>query len=294
MNGASTGTFILDLSGDSCCIGIQYGKGCTISGLYLYGQFKPPAGYSDHDYFNLTMQQFRDTTVSAYHAGIATDPLPSTNTSGSTQIVIDNCYIGGFTIDINIAANQVALNNELITMKYITFGSCLICVNSQQSQEKLNVIEHCMAWESCWCFVSIGHTRQGAAGYYVLNDINVAGDCINPFFVNISGWFGMSVTHFYAERVASLGTLTTDGAPIQMSDVRVQLMDSATVGAHYFATTNSNKVIWRDCFFTYFDGTHNHQIGFNGLSTFDNCTFDGTYVNQITGSLFYPNAKFRN
>lgn len=294
MNCGCLGTVIKDYSKLSCALGIQYGKGCSVSGLYILGKWTPPSMSNLTAYYNLTFNQFMDSTCSAYYCGIATDPQVSSSTSGSTGIVIENCYIGGFTTDIFITANQTSLNNELVTIRFCSLGNSRSCITSTQAQEKLNVIENCMAWESCWCFISIGHTQTGTAGYYVLNDINVAGGCVNPFFVNISGWFGFSVNNFYAESVASLGTITTDGAPVSMSNIRVQLVDSSIVGAHYIATTNSKAVIWRDCFFTYFDGRNDHVLPFNGISTFDNCTFGGLYKNQVTGSIFYPNCTFRN
>lgn len=295
MNGQATGTVINCTNIGGQAVGVQLGKGCIIRGLQIIGTFVSPSTSNLTNYYNTTYANYTDKNglCSTFYSGIAIDPYnPTSGTSGSTAITIEDCYISGFTNAINISCAG-ALNAEMIHIRYCSFGMCRTCVQSNKGQEKMNVIEHCMAWSSCFCFFQSGY-NNAQSGYYHIKDINIAGNMVQVFHVNQQGWFPLKADHIYAEGISSIGDLYTGSMGIDISDCTFQFVDPATIGQHYLAYTNSTNVIFRSCDFTFFNGSHTVQLPFNGIQTFDACSFDGVYSNIATGSIFYPNCQFRN
>ena len=245
MNGQATGTVINCTNYGGQAIGIQLGKGCVIRGLQIIGQFVSPSTSNLTNYYNTTYANYTDKNgnCSTFYSGIAIDPYtPTSGTPGSTAITIENCYISGFTNAVNISCGG-ALNAEMITVKYCSFGMCRTCVQSNKGQEKLNIIEHCMAWSSCFCFFQSGY-NNAQSGYYHIHDINIAGNMIQPFYVNQQGWFPLKADHIYAEGISSIGNLYTGAMGIDISDCTFQFADPAVIGVHYLAYTNNVNVIF--------------------------------------------------
>jgi hypothetical protein len=304
MNGATAATVINYKGTSGYCIGIEYGKGVEIHGLNINGRWVAPSSSNLRTYYNTTFNNFTDANgvCTAYYSGIVVDPAYPNSSSGSTAIVIKNCYIGNFSNCINISPANVTLNAEMITIERCSFGDCRLCVVGSEAQEKMNIVKNCMAWGSSFAFFSDGNQFRGQAGFYHITENNIAGRVINFLYVTTQGWFNTVIDHNYCEGIGSIGTISTfasgqtgsQGMGIEIYACTFQLVDTATSGLTSICTTNSTSIMFRGCNFTYYDGTFNKVFPFTGKASFDNCNFMGIYSNSVFGSVFYPSCRFTN
>jgi hypothetical protein len=292
-NGATAGTVINCLNKGNFAVGIQRGKGVTLEGLAIVGQFKKvnkPAAVGIN-YYNIAYGDYADTTVTEYYSGIIVDPYnnPSGQTGGSTGILFKDMMVSGFTTLFRIG-NTSTLNAEEIIAERIVFGMGRTGWYSTQAQEKQNVIRNSMAWDGLHTFFA-SNSGNGSGNYHI-HDINVAGGVVRLFDIQQSGWFPTKIDHIYAESIGSIGTLYTSAMIISVTDCDFNFAYKSEAGIQYLAKTNSLNVKFTNCDFAYFG--QGYDLTFSGIASYIGCSFSGAFTNSAQGSVFSSNCQFRN
>lgn len=297
-NSAVAGTVINYIAtGGSFALGIQRGKGVLIAGLAIKGRFVPPSDANPMTYYNITYDNYTDVNglCNQYYTGVAIDPYvpPFGGVSGSTGVHFSNMYVTGFSTLFSVSQNGATLNGEEIILEKSVLGMCRVVWLSQEPQEKQNVIRNCMAWDRVHTFFVANKSGRGSGNYHI-HDINIAGSVIQCFDIVQSGWFGSSIDNIYAENIARIGVLKTSAMVLSLTGSTFQLIPKSIIGVQNIAVTNTNlNTVFGECNFLYYGLPSTEQMLFNGLATFSNYYFSGTYTNQMTGSSFSSNCLFR-
>jgi Pectate lyase superfamily protein len=207
---------------DAPLLSVQLGKGCTIQGITFVGQWKSPGspyGKTIDEYIDPTT---RDSKYSPY-CGLAIDPFcytlpddggyPSLTNyykgelqySGSTGIIIKDCFFTGFTIGAITSPNGFTQNGELISFENIQIQNCKIGIAGCQDQEKMNRITNLGCWGTTHTVFAFNTYGKGIPGNWVIDGVNIAGDVNQVLYRWSSGYFPLFMSNIYAENIFQFG-----------------------------------------------------------------------------------------
>jgi hypothetical protein len=294
----------IDFSGrkDSFGIGVQLGKGASISGIKLIGGFNYsfPGAYSFYSssFSQMTDGVSRDTTYSP-NSGIVVDPFgasipadggwPNNDAysiplstyyrgsggAGSTGTCLDQVYIRNFVIGVISSPNGSTANAEELDMNRMQFGNMKICIVSCQSQEKNNCCRMVEAWGVIGCFFVTGIYGAASPGSYFFSQLNFAGFCNQMVYNPEQSYFPTMWQNIYFESLGKLGTITgTDSATIRDSTLNFATL-TAEVLQYPDGQISGQGIYFENCQIRMFGQNSPVTINaVNGPLYFSNCSFD--------------------
>jgi hypothetical protein len=236
---------------DKFAIGVQLGKGVRIENIRLTGQFRyqfvgATAAEQNKNFYASTYANFlgtlpcRDSRYSPY-SGIVVDPFGdnvpsdggypgmtsyyrgSTGATGSTGIIIQECFVDGFVVGAITSPSGQTLNGELVDIFRIQFRDCKACVAGTQAQEKINRVSFMASWGKCHTVFMFNEYGGQNPGYWSVDNVNLAG--YNNRFIRRAegGYFPMKINSIYAETLGTIGEMDFQMAT-QISDSIFDLM----------------------------------------------------------------------
>ena len=284
-NDRSTLTYT-GLSG--AALGIQYGKGTEIDHLKITGTFLPPVT-TDSTYANTLLTSF-GTNASTY--GLVIDYDGTKNAGGSTGIKVHDMWVTNFGTCYSVSPNSVTFNGDILVFENIRCGEARIGFQSNQAQEKGNVIRGIYSWGKIHTLISIGQSGKFQAGNYTIDGGNIAGNCIRLFDIRESGWFPSSISNLYAESIATIGTIYAGDSKNQLpTEIKSCTFDFGyinQVGKQNLFSGNSLYTKFSSCLFRYY-GDYTSRMKMSGWATFENCYFScgvGGIDNDNNGFIF--------
>jgi hypothetical protein len=306
------GSAIVCTFNDSFAIGIQKGKGCEILNLKLVGTFSSPSTSPAHTFYNLAESAFvTDGSIdypTAVYAGVGIDPfttsgyptheyptlhayynLGGSTSSGSTGILISNCFIDKFVAGVANSINGQLKNAELTTITNVYFGDFGLkwCVIGAQAQEKVNIIYDCASWGATYgFFTNRGYgVNSTEAGNWFISKNNVAGAMIQCFNVETDGWFPTFVDGFYAESIGKIGQFASEAGGI--SNSIFDFVNPSDIGFQNVLNCDKATCSFTNCTIRQSYGEFGRPIPMSVQGIFTACQFSGLpFVN--TGTTLKP------
>lgn len=305
--GANMGSELQYNGTDGFALGIQNGKGCTVSGLRLISGFKAPFTDDKRKFYQSSFDEFTDGVHTdkkfGPHAGIVLQPFPnkpgeipedggyntmqqyfgqypnlSTQTGGTGTTIENNC-LDGFVVGICSSPNGFTRNEEITMIRRNQYKNMKLCISSGQDQEKGNVIDGTHCWGPVHTIFAnglygIGNSRQRSAGHYMIRDTNFAGLVARLWRIEQQGYFATYIDGVYGESAGRWGNF---GGEVAMSAIRcsVDFEVPEVAGEHTLFTSNGSNVAYRDCNFRYYGRPQQalHYIG--SKIKFENFNTDG-------------------
>lgn len=259
----------LNYTGDYYATGWQYCKGVIIEGITIKGNYVAPVN-------NGTAYYNTDFPIKGYHAGIMIDYDGSKNTGGSTGVRITDTWVDGFDVCYDISPNGVTFNADIIKLENIRVGNCRVGVRSGQAQEKGNEIINIVAWGNTQILIQIGKSGKWQAGQYIVRGGNIAGNVVQLFDVQLSGWNGFNVYGLYAESIARVGffgsATSQHNIPVGIDGLHVRFALKSQAGAQQLITSQAGRLKFTNSTLWYY-GIVGESMNFNGRMTFENCDF---------------------
>lgn len=265
-------------------IGWQLAKGGSVSNLWIHGNYTAPA-HVDSSYYTTAF-----TTRTGFN-GIVIDYDGTKNTGGSTAFHVKDIMVDGFDVLYSVSPNGVTFNADGLVFTNIRCGNGRIGFQSGQAQEKGNQINNVMSWGSLHTLFSIGKEGKFQGGHYTVIGGNIAGNCVELFDISLSGWNGFSVTNFYAESIARLGTIyawtSTTRVPVSLNNMNIRFALKSAAGSQTLLLSNSARVKISNSNLWYY-GTVGETMLFSGQFTFENCDFgQSTWANNNALNIEY-------
>jgi len=279
-------------TGTSYALGLQCAKGVIIEGIAIKGNYSAPTN-EGMSYYNTNFP------VQSYNAGIMIDFDGSKNTSGSTGVKIQNCWVDGFDVCYDISPNGKTFNADIITLEDIRVGNCRIGVRSGQAQEKGNEIRNIVAWDRCQILIQIGKSGKYQAGSYIIRGGNIAGNVVQLFDVQCSGWNKFIVYGMDAESIARIGFFGSSTSqhriPILIEGLTARLKTKQFTGEQTIVTSQADRLRFSNCNIWYY-GVVGDFIRLTGKGVYDNCDFGAsriktdysTFTGNILGIYYLP------
>lgn len=299
---------------DNFIVGIQHGKGVTISNLRIRGNFTPPIG-TDYEFYNKTFAEFTDgvSRDSRYspNCAIAIDPFGNTTAlpsdggypgmsawyrgtasttasiqAGSTSTFITNVITEKTVVGICSSPNPFTRNAEITTIRDCQFRFHKLCVSGGQEQEKQNSIKNCACWYASYMFFATGKYGYGTPGNWVIDGVNIAGYMAQFIDNDQNGYFGTYLKHIYTERLGRFGLMTNYVGRVSASIEDCQFTFTDFPSAGFTTLINSgNNVVFEKCSFRYY-GFLGVPMLVQGNGIFKNCSFTGYPI--FIGNYIYP------
>ncbi len=270
---------ILDNPTVMYCLGIQVGKGTEIDHLQLLGQFRAPVT-TDSIYYNTSLEAFGTSTLTC---GLIVDYDGTKNSSGSTGLKIHDMWIGNFRTLISISPNGVTFNAEILTIENIHLGDARIGIQTGQAQEKANVLRGIWSWGNIHTLIQIGQNGKFQAGNYIIDVLNVAGHCIRLFDIRQGGWYSSSISHVFAESIATIGNLSTCDSktcpPLSITNSTFHFVLPSIIGVQNLLQSNTTYIEFSYCTFRYYGASD--ALKMTGYFSLHDCTVSGG-INNIT------------
>jgi len=269
-------------TGNYYAIGMQYAKGVIIEGITIMGNYQAPAN-NGISYYNTPFP------VKGYHAGIMIDYASNLNQGGSTGVRINNTWVDGFDVCYDISPNGYTYNADIVILENIRVGNCRIGVRSGQAQEKGNEIRNIVAWGNTQILIQIGKSGKYQGGDYIIRGGNIAGNVVQLFDCQLSGWNTFRVYGLYAESVARIGffgaSTESHQIPITLEGLSIRFALKAQAGSQTLITSQAGRFKISNSNLWYY-GTTGEAMSFSGRMTFENCdfgasTFTSPYINNI-------------
>lgn len=268
---------VLYYTGDDFALGGQLLKGTEIDHLTLKGNFHSPS-VNGPAYYSIPFSDYVDPKVSPTLAGIVIDYDGSKNKGGSTAVQLHDLNVGNFAIDYEISPNGSTFNADIIIMENIRCGDARLGISSGQAQEKGNVIRGLYSWGRIHTIFANNIFGKHQAGNYTIDGGNIAGKCIRLIYNTTSGWFPTHIYDLYCESLGSIGTITCgdskNNIPTTINNCVFDFAYISEAGSQVLLNSNSPFIRFNNCLFRYY-GNYSDTLRFNGIATFDNCSFSG-------------------
>lgn len=283
------GTVIKYMKKTGYAINIQLGKNAELEGIAFRGRFKAP-DLPEREYFNLTGEQFNDTTCSndryRPYAGIAIDyerPIDGKDVDGSTDVRIKNCFSGGFTVSYAFSVNGITKNCDKVYLFEVEAGDCLYAFAGGQDQAKVIVEKF-----GCWgkTYIISKPEAYGARNSFSIRFINgnIAG---KPIILNINrreAWpYGAVFIGTDVESVYSLG-VSSGRYGLTWYGNTFKFLSPDKVGHRVLIeVTDYRSLLIRDGPFIQYGSSDPMTV--SGFPTFDNITFSGAVITATVDDL---------
>lgn len=124
---------------------------------------------------------------------------------GSTDFLIRDCSIHGFTVDICNSPNGSTQQGEDCKIENCRLEFCQVAVGYYQSQSDNCKIINCRSWNTVWNVIDTRLYSGGQGLPANIDGYNVAGSVYSLF--NVASNKGFSIQNFYAESFFTIGTL---------------------------------------------------------------------------------------
>lgn len=300
----------------------QLCKGGKIKGIQFKGGFVPPFTEPNYAFYSCTFENFvdptcRDSQFSPFCA-VAIDPFTNSttlppdggyptltsfyrglgSTGGSTGIQIENIIIDGFVVGVGCSVNGVTLNDELVQIQSIQFRNCKLGISGGQDQEKDNTVDHFACWDATHTIFATGLYGKNVPGNWYISNGNIAGAVNRLIYNKEGGYYPCYFEKIFAERLGTIGTLTSDLSPTFKDSVIDFAFLNETKNTQYVIDNQEGtNIIFKDSTLRYIDAIY--PISVRGNLTFDNCTFnevpftDGIAGGQ-TGTVKFQNCKIKS
>lgn len=337
--GGNLGTVIRCTFRDRFAIGFQCGKGCALKNIKIEGIFTPPAG-TDYSFFSLHIDEFvtdgsRDVEFSPY-LGVATDPFTTNGTEptiivagvptyagypgsdaygqslrsyysgatvtkgGSTAMKVLDCYISAFVVGYASSVNGQSQNADNTSLENIQFANVKVCVALCQDQEDTFTITNCQCWGSMHTFFAGSIYGAGSPGNYIIDNIQLAGRCVQFIAQSEGGYKASYIRGVFAEATGAFGFLTSQMCPSVEDcefDFVVPSTNPADPGTSSFpeiAHIQADGVTFRNCSFRIYGSNWPITIKSptGSRNVFENCKFEVAPYSYETG--YNSNAVFKN
>ncbi|MDP4285508.1 MAG: hypothetical protein Q8891_13870 [Bacteroidota bacterium] len=278
---------VLHYTGNDFALGGQYLKGTEIDHLTLKGNFHSPS-VTGPAYYSIPFSEYNDPKVGQNLSGIVIDYDGTKNTGGSTAVQLHDLNVGNFAIDYAISPNGATFNADIILMENIRCGDARLGISSGQSQEKGNVIRGLYSWGRIHTIFASNIYGKHQAGNYTIDGGNIAGMPVRLIYNPESGWFPTHISNLYCESLGSIGMITAgdskNNMPTSISNCVFNFAVQPLAGTQLLLTSNSTFIQFTNCLFRYY-GRYSDTLHFNGIATFDNCSFSGPVVGNA-GSVY--------
>jgi len=213
------------------CFMLQQCKGCSISNIAMTGPYTKSSGFTQVQIDTTARAQWEDGINSDNYvspvAGIVIDPfsdpshytgvyqeypglsqyyLPGMSTSGSTDVVINECDIRQFCVGILITAGWQQ-NGDIIDVNNTQIGNCISAIAATQSQSKDCEVNNLMVWggvETIFDGRNYGAGKGDGATMPIINGTSIAGS--NKQIFNCYALsFPISASNIVAESILKIG-----------------------------------------------------------------------------------------
>ncbi len=268
---------VLRYTGNEFALGGQLLKGAEIDHLTLAGNFHAPKA-DGPDYYSIPFEKFTDPNTSDELAGIVIDYDGSKNKGGSTGVQLHDLNVGHFAVDYLISPNGKTDNADIILMENIRCGEARLGISAGQAQEKGNVIRGLYSWGRIHTIFATNIFGKHQAGNYTIDGGNIAGKPIRLIYNPQSGWFPTHISNLFCESLGTIGIITSGDSkhnlPVSISNCVFDFAYVSQACVQTLFTSNSPYIKFQNCSFRYY-GAWSDTLHFNGVATFDNCTFSG-------------------
>lgn len=277
----------LTYTGTGFGIGVQVAKGGSIRGLWLKGNYEPSTA-TGANYYNTAWPEMPG------HNGIVVDYDGTLNTSGSTDFKVVDCNVSNYDVAYSISPNAVTFNADNLLFDRIRVHDSRIGFQSNQAQEKGNIITFIESWGKLHTLIQIGKSGKFQAGNYVIQNGNIAGEPVQLFDIVLSGWNTFHVKNMYAEalgRVGGINAWTTQAILPAVITIDARMKSQTVAGVQTIFTSNTSRIHLRDSRIAYF-GETGFNMNFSGHMTIDNCDFGASRVNAPAATVIdYEQGK---
>ena len=280
---------LLKYSGNSFAVGMQLAKGVIFEGIAITGVYSAPLNLGQEYYFS-------DFPVVPGYSGLVIDYDGTNLTSGSTGVRIKDTWIEKFDVCYDISPNGVTYNADIIKLEDIKVGNCRVGVRSGQAQEKGNEINNIVAWGNTQILIQIGKSGKWQAGHYIVRGGNIAGNVIQLFDVQLSGWNSFTVYGLYAEGIARLGYFSAQTSqhkiPIELDGLNIRFAPQSLAGKQNLIYSWAQRLMISNSNLWYY-GVVGDTMTFAGYCTFNNVDFGlSKWQNNYINHLDYSNGNF--
>jgi hypothetical protein len=303
-------------------IGIQQGKGCTISNIKFSGKYGLPQrlglvqidslswqGWSDgicsdgrtNPYSAIAIDPFSDpgdytsdTSLYQKYKGLDTFYLPGMRRSGSTAINITGCSIQGFVVGVMVTPSYQQ-NGDLINVLDSRIDFCKVCYAYSQAQSKGNQLNDLMVWGHVHTVVDglhFGFLHSDGSTAPFINVMNIAGGVYELINASTAA-YPVSMTNVYAEQLFKLGEIG-GRAETYFNSLEVNFQLAAGLPSPDFYFVGSN-VIFTGCMLRVYNGqTKFNRITLNSPGTVFNGGLFSSPPVAVSGEGFTPGPTFNS
>lgn len=318
---ANRGTTLLCAHVDNFALAIQFGKGCRVSNLafegqnYLYGLtasqiysgdaslFIQPGVRSNafSPYSAIVIDPFNSLTASGNRyprMNLYTDAIVATQTTGSSEIVMENLFIEKFVTGIIMSPNGHSQNAEVIVIRDCWIDYCKDAICNAQSQTRENEVQNLKVWGGVHTIFNSTTYGQANGVLPNVNGMNIAG--YNYQMIRLtSGWTGGSFTNVYAELLFRLGQWGAGVGGLPISFVN-SYFDIPT-GVWYASSKYiGGEASFTGCVLRQYNNRTGYITSGGGNLTFTNCMLSGPVipyrdvVNIKTANTYINKTKYIN
>jgi hypothetical protein len=218
---------------DKPAIIFQLAKGGGIVSIGIIGQYVNP-NLTPYQFYNADWSTYGDPACldlpTAVYCGVAIDPFPnnaayapsnkypdlddfytragSDQGSGSSGLAFKQMYVSNFTACFANSVNGSTRNCECITWEDIMVENCKTGFVTTQPQEKGNVYNRIVAWNSVHTVISNVGYGWGLGGNIIMENLNVAGRVNRIFNVVAGGQSPWILRNVFTELLGTIGVLS--------------------------------------------------------------------------------------
>jgi hypothetical protein len=297
---AASGTRLIFSNNNLFCLGIQQGKRARVEHISFIGEFAPSFS-GDFDFFSRSLAAFTDgvrrDTVHSPHCGIAIDPFGNSSAggqpwsgdeypgytswyrgpggsvtqSGSTSVLVYDCYINGFVVGIGHSLNGVTKNAEITKILDCQFGLCKVAIAGGQDQEKCNQAIGLMVWQQVHTVFATGLYGHQIPGNWYVEKVNIAGAVQQLAYNNGLGYYASFYKDIFTERLGRIGFIGTVLSS-RLSDSTFDFATPAEAGGYYDYAIDGDNTTYDNCIIRYYGPAL--PVAIKGSCHFKGCYFD--------------------
>jgi hypothetical protein len=303
-------------------IGIQQGKGCTISNIRFAGKYVLPQhlgpiqidslswkGWSDgvcsdgrtNPYSAIAIDPFSDpgdytsdTTLYQKYKGLDSFYLPGMSRSGSTAINISGCSIEGFVVGVMVTPSYQQ-NGDLINVADSRIDFCKVCYAYTQAQSKGNQLNDLMCWGAVRTVldgIHFGFLRSDGSTAPFVNVMNIAGGAYE-LVAATSATYPVSMSNVYATQLFKIGEVNGP-TPTVFNGLEVNFQLGTGMPSPDFYFAGSDVTFTGSMLRVYNAQTKFNRITLNSPgNVFNGGLFSSPPV-AVTGQKFSPGPTFNS
>jgi hypothetical protein len=302
-------------------IGIEYGKGCTISNIKFTGRYDLPRhlgliqidslswqGWSDgicsdgrtNPYSAIVIDPFSDPagyvpdSLYPKYQGLDSFYLPGLSRAGSTAINITGCAIAGFVVGVMVTPSNQQ-NGDLVNVLDSRIDYCRVCYAYSQAQSKGNQVNDLMCWGGVHTVLDglhFGFVHGDGSTAPFVNVTNIAGGAYELIAATTAA-YPISITNVFAQQLFKIGEIYGKAETnFNGLEINFQLAAGLPSPDFYFVGSNVN---FTGCMLRVYNGQQlfNRITLNNAGNVFTGGMFSSPPV-AVYGRWFTPGPSFNN